>query len=95
MVQIGYQGRSRYIGIFDAKDDAVAANVVARRTLESTLKSKDLTKDEIERNIQMARDVARDCSTIGVYYYKRDDVWVRYSCVCILILCVFSDVCNF
>ncbi len=60
-----YQGRSRYIGIFNTLDDAVLANQIARDTLPK-LEGVELPQEEIKLNIQRAKDaVAIALSGIG------------------------------
>mmetsp|Transcript_18632 Transcript_18632/g.40320 ORF Transcript_18632/g.40320 Transcript_18632/m.40320 type:complete len:1336 (+) Transcript_18632:219-4226(+) len=56
-VEICYQGKKRYIGLFDTRDQAASANKIAREMLKKTNHSK-LTDGEIERNFQSAKEAA-------------------------------------
>jgi hypothetical protein len=58
MLSISYRGKKRYMGTFPTRGDAVAANVAARRTLESTRRSKGLSNGEIRRRVTSARAAA-------------------------------------
>ena len=53
--QLYYAGKSRYIGVFDNREDACYAYEVAREIL---ILSKDPKDDEVEANINLARKAA-------------------------------------
>jgi hypothetical protein len=53
--QLYYAGKSRYIGVFESRQDACYAYEVARQVLKSCSEPKD---DEVEANISLARKAA-------------------------------------
>ena len=54
-VMFNYQGRSRYIGMFNNLDDATLANQIARDMLPRS-EGIELPQEEIKSNIQRAKD---------------------------------------
>ena len=66
-VEIEYQYAIRYIGTFDAKDQAMLADAVVRRELAAT-ESSTLGAEEIERNVELAEEAA--CEAL----LRRNDV---------------------
>jgi len=57
MVMIGYQGKQHYIGGFETREQAIAANVTARSKLSATKEFK-LTEREIKQNVKLAKEAA-------------------------------------
>lgn len=58
-LKICYQGKERYLGTFEDKDDAILANVNARRWLDATRDSK-LTNGEIILYLKLAKEAVRE-----------------------------------
>ena len=56
--QLYYAGKSRYIGVFDNKEQAALAYEIAREILKDEKQPLNVTADECEKNVNLAREAA-------------------------------------
>ena len=56
-VQLYYAGLSRYIGVFDTREEAAAAYEMARDCCDS-FAEENPTKDQVKRNVALMRNAA-------------------------------------
>ena len=76
-VRIGYRGKRRCIGTFATRDNAAAANEVARKLLDQTIVSK-LSEEEAKENVLSAKEAAKQAVDVAQTSSRPNiDIWAH------------------